>query len=150
MYERMAIICQGKLRGRWAPSRAGCWHQYWECRSSGVSLWDIQSTSLLQRGSLIPCSRIWFSLWLSAETSCCPWALGFSSVSAYVGGVHEFWGRLQRVGWAISLYSSNRTYTGNNFVATAVANLQLLKRETTFSVIIVHASSHCENLLMSL
>lgn len=112
-----------------------------ECRNSGVSLWDVQRTLLLQRVSVISCSCIWFSLWLSAGDLMLSLGIGFFAYDSIRR--RSEWisrGRLQRMGWAIALSSSNRTYPGHNFVATGAVNLQLLGRGTTFSMIIVHAS----------
>lgn len=112
-----------------------------ECRSSGVSLWEVQGTSLLRRVSVISGSWIWFSLWLSAGSLMLSPGTGFFTSDGTRR--RREWisrGRLQRMGWAIALSSSNRTYSAHNFVATGAVNLQLLGRGTTFSMIIVHAS----------
>lgn len=112
-----------------------------ECRSSGVSLWDVQHTLLLQRASVISCSWIGFALWLSAGDLMLSLGIGFFTYDSIRR--RSEWisrGRLQRMGWAIALSSSDRTYPGHNFVATGAVNLQLLGRETTFSIVIVHAS----------
>lgn len=135
----MTIIFQRKLliRGRWAPSRAGCWHQYWECRSSGFSLWDVQSILLLWRECSVFCSCIWFSLCLSAGDLMLSSGIGFFTYDNIRSRSGWFsMGRSQRMGWALAPSSSNRAYTGDDFVAFAAVNLQLLGKETTSSVLV--------------
>lgn len=140
MYERMTIIFQGKLQGWWAPGRAGRWHQYWVQKQWCFFVRRAAHITLTE-SSVISCSCIGFALWLSAGDLMLSLGFGFFTYDSIRR--RSEWisrGRLQRMGWAIALSSSNRTYPGHNFVATGAVNLQLLGRETTFSIVIVHAS----------